>query len=434
LSNPLHAGLIGFKGELLQGRHHEIRYYDRDVYERILETKRTRTCWSTDRKTGELHLLAGIVTCARCGKRLYMAQASGYASYRCVTGHAQGRRTCPDVRVQCSWIEPAVVEAIARLSQSPEILDILESEASLALDAEDRELRDEEKQLQTSLAGIAAQFERLTAMRMRDQVSDAEFDEFAAKLRQERAGTDQKLNAVRSRLAAREVRAAEAEKVRAAVREFYPMWQNLRPDEQRQVLSDMLERLTVDRTGTEVTLTVKVRLLPEVIIPVTAPHAYAKRAVHDGVRGLTGRQLALLFHILQGRTLAEAAEALGLALSSARVMSWKIVRKTGASSIETAAQLAHGRVNAMLPKLRTGQYKGTKATKSIEDKLTPNLREVFPLLASGARPREISASARLTLCQAQGRKRDLLKAFEVNSVFDMVRKARELGIYDELMG
>jgi hypothetical protein len=142
----------------------------------------------------------------------------------------------------------------------------------------------------------------------------------------------------------------------------------------------------------------------------------------------------LLFHILQGRTLAEAAEALGLALSSARVMSWKIVRKTGASSIETAAQLAHGRVNAMLPKLRTGQYKGTKATKSIEDKLTPNLREVFPLLASGARPREISASARLTLCQAQGRKRDLLKAFEVNSVFDMVRKARELGIYDELMG
>ncbi len=427
LSSPLHAGLVAYGGKHMQGAHYDQRYYDPQVYDALIEARQKRKHWYTATDHITVHLLNEMVFCARCGKRLYTSRApKEYRSYRCTHGAKQGKRTCREVVVRAIPLERAVEVEIARIAQLPQMQKLLQEEARQAACQEDERLTAEQGQLERALADLADQFKRWAEMVSKGLITQEQFGDYNRDLLADKAQKTTRLAEVSASVAASERREARARRVEQAILDVPRVWRHLDMEERRNVLSLLLERLTVDRHQREVVMRIKLHLLPEQEVRVLIPTGYRRKPEGIGPQTLTARQLVLLHYVGQGQSRAQICEAMGIADNTINFMTLEIRKRMGVHDLAACAAQARSRVQSLLPSLPLGRLQARSADGAI--KLSAKLLEVFPLLASGAKLEEVASVTGLPLSTVANRKKQIVKRLEVRTIFEAGQKARAQGL------
>ncbi len=435
LHNPVHAGLVplGRGGrEWLRGEHFEHRIYEAEVLEQLKQASQGRRRWKTNTLSTTTHLLNGLVFCERCGSRLYVSSANSiYRAYRCENGVSQGQRTCPNLTVRADALEATVLRELERLAQDPRMRELLLREASGASDTEARRLQVLVAQLRERAQVLEARFERLAEALGDGTLSKDEFRHVNDKLKGERQEVAGRLQSSTAALENRQGHQDWVARVQAAILELPLVWEHLNGDERREVLSLVLEKLTVDRQGRDACVQIKVRLLPERSIPIMFKTAKMKQKP-SGLAALTPRHLAILHHAGQGKTRAQIAQAMNINYGSANALISKILKVLEVDDLAGATALAAERIEALLPALPLGAYRNARSPRPSEERqepmLSPALMEVLPLLAQGATAGEIAQRTGLPVTTVAGRRSRIMDLLEVGTVYEAGQKARALGL------
>jgi DNA-binding NarL/FixJ family response regulator len=439
ICNPLHAGMVKKQsGELIQGQHFEHRFFEREIHEAIVEAmkeraRRFKTC-SGGHKT--LHLLSGMVYCARCGNPLRISSSGenekNYRSYKCMNGRKEGLRTCSNVVVRAQWVEEAIVEEIAKLSETPQMQGLLEKEVRDAVGNQNLEMEKQITQLQRKSDQFEAKFERWAEGFMNQTMSEKRFKKINQQMEIDQAEVQSQLDSL---LEARENEAGRerhAKQVREQFRNFPKIWENLDNVEKRQLLALLIEegKLTVDRTGRDILVKIKLHFLPE----------REKTILYRNFRGiirtkatplqkLGPRQMVLLYYAGQGKTRKECAELMGCKPPSIYTIEKTIRRNLGGVSWKEAIDMSRARVEANVAQLPLGKP-GRKAKNETNSRpfISPVLMEVLELFAKGATVKEASERLGLPPVTVQGRRSRILKLMGTPSILEAAEKAREWGI------
>jgi DNA-binding NarL/FixJ family response regulator/DNA invertase Pin-like site-specific DNA recombinase len=434
LLQPTHAGLLIIKdGRTVEGEFAGHRYFDPDVRESLLTAKasRKKKFPTNTAGTNNAHLLSGLIVCARCGKRLYPSSYSDgkYSVFRCFGGHTHGARTCPNIVAKEGALETAVLAEIERLAQDAETQRGLFEEAEAATDADDARLRAEAGQLNARLAQLDAQFLQWADMATQGGITMEGFAAFNAKLTRDRAETDGRRAEVTAALAGRAQREAFAAHVRTLLMDFPAVWGALEFAEQREVLTQLIERLALDKAGdgTTALLTVKLALLPERTFALSQPPADRRRKFSSGVAALTARQLALLYWADQGKGLKEIATLMRVTVNCLGTQLSLIRKHLGIHSLPECAAKARGRVHAERSTLPLEGMSGPTQQEGAVS-LSPSILEVLPLFASGAQTKEIAGLLKLPETTVAGRRTRMLQAFGARTVYEAVQQARQQGL------
>jgi hypothetical protein len=234
------------------------------------------------------------------------------ARYTCQAGRIlPGKWTsCPGIAAKVAILDETVLQAISRLAEEPLMQQLLHEEAHRALSEEEAKLKDLQSQLQSRLCKLDRQFLHWAEMAASQQITPEQFKRFNAKMVEDQKQATDKLAEVEGQLAGRHKREAQAAQVQTLVGQFSSVWRHLVLEEKREVLRQLLERLSLDKApdGKTPLLTIKVHLLPAQTVPVVQASVYPRRkAATRGVAALTPRQLAFLYHLQQGKTEREAA-------------------------------------------------------------------------------------------------------------------------------
>ena len=196
LRNPTHAGLVRVKktGKMVQGQHWEHRLYQPEVYDQIMEAFGRHKQFPTNTAKSEQCLLAGMVTCARCGKRLYSAQCGRKVpALSCMAGLNRGRRPCSGIRVKVPLLDEILVTAIKNLAQNPKMQQLLQVATAEIVDRQDHDLLIRQRQLQEHLAKSTTDLQKAMDAFFRELISDGQLKEISVTLNEQKAMAQQKL-------------------------------------------------------------------------------------------------------------------------------------------------------------------------------------------------------------------------------------------------
>jgi hypothetical protein len=358
--------------------------------------------------------------------------------------------------------------------------ELLAREADRAAGAEEERLSRERAELSELVASLEGRMGRLADALSRGTLPDEQFKEANGRLLAERSEARARLGEAEAALGDRERRAAWARRVRAAALDFPRLWGHLHLEERCQVLSLLLETLTVDRDGKDsggsggkdFRVRLKVHLLPERVVTLMLPNAARLREKPSGLASLTPRHLALLYHLgpgqgLQGQqgpqqgeepqgrprgagggmTAAPATEtarlkaaggAMGVSVSTARSFAGLIKKRLGVAALSEAEAMARGRVRQLLPTLPLGPQRPQGSPGREEGAagegvaaaplLSPKLLEVLPLLARGAKGPDVARLTGLPKTTVAGRRAEIRARLGGGRIYEAAEKARALGI------
>ena len=435
LFSPLHTGFVPSAQGLQRGDHFGQRFWEAADLERLQQLRETRQARFPSNTAHEpaAHLLAGLVFCARCGKRLYVHCTNGaYRNYRCMTGQGQGQGTCQGLHIRADALEKAVIAQLERLAQEPAMQAYLLAEAAEVATGQDAGLVRDQAQWHERVAKLEGQQARLLEKLSEGVITDAEFAGHNEKLRSQLEEARQHRAQAEQGLSRRQQREAQVRGVQEAVLDFPRAWGHLSADERREVLSQLVEGLTVDRAGRDFLVRLKVCLLPEQEVTITIASAAKLKQKPTGPEAVTPRQLALLHHVGQGKTRAAAAAAMGVSDITARGWLRQIKKHVGTSDLADAFVLCRGRISLLLGTLPLGPNEEPRSAASRERdaaaRLTPKLREILPFLLQGATNPEIARLTGLTKSTVANRRNEITKILGTFSIYEIGQKVKELGI------
>lgn len=428
LANPLHAGLVRLGDGYVRGQHFEHRYYDPDVFYRMIDERKSRKRWGNITSHCQKHLLAGIIVCAECGRRLKVAVSTGpYRSYRCPSEPSPEGDKCRRVYLNADLIETVVVSEMRALTESEPIQALMAEEAGRMLGSQDESLAAERDQLRYTLSKIKEQFGRWADAFTNGTITETEFREYKTDLLQRRAEAEERMSEVEAALASRDRRENQLNRVLQTLQDFSKVWQHLRFDERRHVLDLLIERVTAERHGRDMTVRLKLQLLPEREITIPILTAKDRKTKPQGVDGLSPRQLALLKHIADGRSKREIAELWDVDAKCVESHISQVRKFLGMYDLGEAAHLAMPRINSMLAFLPL-EGRSPKATSKPSTELPETLRVVLPYVVNGATTTEIARMTGLKRSTVLGRRTRLMEFFKVHGAYELGQRARAMGL------
>lgn len=426
--NPLNAGLVPAGDGLIEGQHFEHRHYAPEVFYRLQEERKGRKRWRTNTQHTQRHLLAGIITCAECGRKLRVGIASGlYRSYRCLGELSPEGDKCRRVYLNANLIEEVMLSQVGALAESEQVRRVASEEAQRILGSQDQSLVAEREQLRHTVSKLQSQFTKWAEALTSETITNEQFRDFNAELVQRRNSAEERLTEVEAALSNRERREDQFERVVQALRDFPGTWKHLTFDERRQLLSLLIEEVTAERIGRDMTVRIKLYLCPEREITVPIPSVRDGKTRPKGVDGLTLRQLALLKHIGDGRTKEEISVLWDVTPPAVYAIMKQVRDYLGMHDLDEAARLAEPRISTMLPYLPL-KGRSRHATTMANAQLSDRLRSILGYVASGATNPEIARLTGLKLSTVAGRRTRLLEFFEVSSVYEMVQRAKAAGM------
>ena len=193
------------------------------------------------------------------------------------------------------------------------------------------------------------------------------------------------------------------------------------------MLSLLIEKVTAERIGRDMTVRIKLYLCPEREITVAIPSVRDGKTRPKGIDGLTPRQLALLKHVGDGRSKREIRKLWDVSSTCVDAIIKQIRAHLGVYDMVEAARMAMPRINSMLAFL---PLEGRSPSRGERQRrvLPKTLQEILPYVASGATNPEIARLTGLKRSTVAGRRTRLLEFFEVSSVYEMVQRARAMGM------
>ena len=343
------------------GRHSEHRFWDESDYHEILTVhearqRRFRTCTA---KADNEQVLAGIIHCARCGKRLYNsctnASTKAYRAYHCQNGYQQGQPSCPGMTVRAQWVEDEVVKELERFAALPEMRALILEEATRLADVGQATMLKERQRLTQTVHKTTQKFDSAFELYSEGTLPKADFERLNQKHQQERSQAQARLCEIEGVLNAKEVRESSAQRIHETLSQFPLIWEHLDLSERREVLCLLLEKLSADREDRLIHLTIKVHMLPErkVVIPYRSNRG-KNRSNLDPVAQLTQRELSVLYYVQQGLGQAEIATRIGVEKYSVKKYMEKMRRNFGHQSIEDIVKAAAARIEAVTAYLPLG--------------------------------------------------------------------------------
>ncbi len=248
LTNCTYIGQTRYRGESFRGEHEAI--VDPGAFERVqrLLSQNYRSGGAGVRnKYGAL--LRGMLHCASCGcsmQHTYTKRGQKvYRYYVCLRAQKRGRAVCPAPAVPAGQIERFVVEQIAVVGKDPAVVAATVAQVRERATVDQRRLDQERAALERERRAHDAELRRavrltateLAAIHERLQILDRRHAEVRAEL---------------ARLTSSTIQESEVAK---ALGQFEALWEALTPREQVRVLELLIERVTYDGPGENVSIT-----------------------------------------------------------------------------------------------------------------------------------------------------------------------------------
>ena len=428
IGNPHHAGLIRHDGGLIQGQHHRLRFYDPETYYALQEERKRRKRWKTDYKPAKKHLLAGLISCVRCGRRLFVAQAHGakYRYYRCAGELSPEGEPCRRTAVNADVMEDLILAQLREVCADEELMKLARAEAARLVSRDDEDLKREQKALRQRLAGLKGQFQRWAEMSTAGNLTSEQFFAFNEKLLEDQQTAQQRLAEIEDILEAGDQRQAELDRVLEALRDFNGLWAALSAEERRHLVEVLVESISIERVGEDMRVRIMLHLLGERVIrvPQLIRHRKANRAA--GVDGLDPRQLALLKHWLDGKDRREIMELFDVAYQTVASIMFQIREHMGIRDLDEIARLAEPRIRETLPVLTLQGRVRLNRDRPVRE-VSRKLIDVLELGAQGLTMEATAQALGLRMSTIEGRWAMLREFFRAATKAPVIRKAREQG-------
>lgn len=379
-----HAGLVKQKdGSFIEGVHYKHRIIEPETHYRILDTLSDR--WSDDERSyaSENFPLSGIIRCGHCGRRLavHRGGTADERFYRCPQSEAGEERTCPGVMKKAEAIEQHVYHAVGDFASSAEMTRLVGEEAEKILATRKEDLTEQIEKIDQSLEELDEKLHDWAEAFTDGKMSEKQFNTVSNTWQEEYDDLEQEREKLKRRMHHQEVDRNAMQRVKSALETFEDTLPELSVDRQREILSDLLETLTLGCADNGVELKIKIKFLPEITrtIPV-----HGKRP-DEGLGSLTDRELAVLKHIDDGLSQTEINETIGI--RSTNTILWRAREKTGYDDNQKLAAAARPLIEEALPRLPL-------EARMREPRDTPFLTELqekhIRLRAQGLKYREIA--------------------------------------------
>jgi hypothetical protein len=256
ITRPLYAGRVRMNGKEFPGQHAAL--VSDDLRERANAAIRPAALAAPRRfqnRDKHFHLLKSVAFCGCCGRAM-IPNASGkldpdgkpYRYYTC--GYAHKERTdakCPVRHVSATALETAVVGFLGACSQRPDSLAATATHAKSMRQTDRAPLRARLTAIETELGNIGDQLRNCARVLILGQATalDEVLREQAEALNAEKQRLLVEREQVRSELAACEEGDINTARVSRALQKFSELLPSLSPNEQRDLVMLLLERVEV---------------------------------------------------------------------------------------------------------------------------------------------------------------------------------------------
>ncbi len=398
LKNVVHAGyVIDSQGVHIRGLHYEHRAYDYEDYQRIQEqisTKRRRPFGPKSERPE--NSLIGIPKCASCGENLQYRYTEDYLTFRCNGFRLEGESR--HVLVRADILEKAVLHEVAKIAQSDEA----KREARLRIGQEVRKgngdaLR-ERATLEARKAKYDAQAEDALRQLREGVLSESMFGRQMASIKEDQESVETRLSELAIELSS-VARIEDLERRALQALESFPtVWKHLVPCERTRLLETVLERLIVEDRGGHSVAKIKIRLLPETIVPLPRVKAPKGSRGRGGIESLTESEMAALWHLSQGHSPSQGAAYMNIARSTFSTFTARAAKRIGESDPNRAARRAKpwiDRIAHLLPLFAKSRISRGQRRPPV---IHTTVRE---LNSGGVTAEEISAKIGIDLARVQ---------------------------------
>ncbi len=249
LRNPIYVGKIrGKDGDLYRGEHEAI--IPLEVFERVGEMLESRGHPHPARAAKpSRYLLAGILRCGPCKSAMIPSttrkNGREYRYYRCLHSQDLGAEACPTGCISCDEVKQAVVDSVKAVAKRGEVQKrivehLFGGEGAIT---EAREIRTRlEKRLIDLNAEATRLFDSFKGNAAGSKLMAARVGEVEA----EADGVRTRIAELNERLRSLEEAQREAKKVTNILDAFDAVWSALVTIEKRQLLSLLMDHVTVD--------------------------------------------------------------------------------------------------------------------------------------------------------------------------------------------
>lgn len=234
LGNTLYTGRVLYQGEIFPGEHPAI--IDIATFEEVqrLMAGQRRTGGSEQRIKHHA-LLRGVLRCGSCDCGMTYSWsrkgAKTYGYYTCARSREHGAATCPMPNVPAAEIERLVVDEVAAIAKTPEVIEQVVGEAiqrHAAAVAELRHRLDEAHSLAEKAAAVADRNPT---------------DPVQAGLRTQ---AEAQVTSLVKTLALAEAATPDKRSARRALANFEPVWATLSPRERHDFVHQIFDHVTLD--------------------------------------------------------------------------------------------------------------------------------------------------------------------------------------------
>lgn len=346
IANPVNAGLMEIEGDdgatdFVPAEHFERRIYDPEVFHRI------RDRLARNRKRGGAatrnpqYLLAGIVRCGHCGRRLIGKLASGRTvrAYRCALGSRESDPQCTRNTEDAVLVENLVIEELQRLASDASVRMQARERVRVALAAQEDADSREYKGLQARLEKLWNTYRFWSNERTEGRCLEDEFETHLQEFRENKAQVEARLQELEAQQALKAQRESILAHAQELVNDFGASWDGLSVAQRRELIHGVIEDATVGRLpdgSTQIVFTVRG------FAPVTRRIGRRARADRPstGPGSLTRREQAFMYHHSQGKTPETIARDLGIGARQVRYQLANARKKLGAKTLDEAWEVA----------------------------------------------------------------------------------------------
>lgn len=426
LRTSCHAGLIEVDGKLVEAQHFDLRIVEPEEYHQVQRMLDERKRVGSNTKSCKNHLIADIARCGACGRRLYLITPNeGKRHLRCFGCRPHHPEICPGWMVKQDKVERVLLERIRSLAESKTFQAKAGEQVEEMLAARGKELWASIKSVEKELAALPRQRDELFTNFRKGGLAAKTLAEYEAKFDETKAELEGRLAALQAELEDAESSRHRAETCREALKSFNTVWEQLDIDEQRQLLKNLIEKLTLRRSDRN-TVILRVKLLfadeEEIVIRPDRRPPKAK----TGVESLTQRQLAVLHLFEQGLRYKEIAEKLGVTPQCVCSTALAARKQLGVQTNEEAIRLAESRIAQELDFLPLNGRSRPPMTRG--GNLSPGEIEVLTRLGAGESLSAIARSMGKGVGSMSNRLRSAKKRLAVSTREETILRAKQMGL------
>ncbi|MDE1976818.1 MAG: recombinase family protein, partial [Elusimicrobia bacterium] len=263
LRNPVYLGKIRHKGEVNEGEHKPI--LDSDIFSRVqkqLSSNGEKNKSPNQNKHN--FLLRGLVRCSACGYQMIpnFAHSKGhkYFYYKCLSVNKMDKTACPTKSVPARELEKIVLDRLAFLGRSRELVDRIVARAKEKSNSELPSKRQEKVQVIAQIGKIEADLRNVVdtiADRGKENPAYRALLDKVAELQGRKDALEVKTTELEHQIQDLENREIDAEVIRRNLENFSKVFGRLTPQHQRELLALLIQEVGYAQDQSKIKLTLR---------------------------------------------------------------------------------------------------------------------------------------------------------------------------------